>query len=384
MEQCTTNLAYGRVKRSSRNTSKILAPNIGTVVIQKIILGPSGDATMSKSIQVYTCQTCSALFLCLKFYQDHRIEHAKNDEEKTLYTCSYCDLAHEDESEHRWHVVRHQGQEVHRCSVCQPAANDSDGTTNLVLDNNNPPANNNKANNVKVNQEESEDSDDDDESDDDTDDDEDDDDDDEDDDDDDSDSSDDDSDDSDDDDDDDSDDDSDEEDDETEDDDENKNVARQQVVPMDISTDLPLTAPNSIPNTNDTCTNATSNASPTKPSRPSRSTGKGKGNRKARPTSDGDTRRKFMCAHCGKSFKTKSHLQRHILTHTGERPYLCNQCGNKFNQSSSLRNHVIAIHTKEYPHTCTNCHKGFLMPALLQKHLQSSPSCGATMQVVEM
>jgi len=112
--------------------------------------------------------------------------------------------------------------------------------------------------------------------------------------------------------------------------------------------------------------------------------GRGKGNRKSRiisgsqDGSDGDgsgvgeLRRKFHCSHCGKSFKTKSHLQRHILTHTGEKPYHCNRCGSKFNQSSSLRNHIIAIHTKEYPHYCTHCNKGFLMPALLTKHLATS------------
>ena len=75
-------------------------------------------------------------------------------------------------------------------------------------------------------------------------------------------------------------------------------------------------------------------------------------------------RRKFHCSHCGKSFKTKSHLQRHILTHTGEKPYHCNRCGAKFNQSSSLRNHIIALHTKEYPHFCNHCNKGFLMPGM--------------------
>jgi len=114
---------------------------------------------------------------------------------------------------------------------------------------------------------------------------------------------------------------------------------------------------------------------------PTSSKGRGKGNRKSRSinsmdSSDGsgggETRRKFHCSHCGKSFKTKSHLQRHILTHTGEKPYHCNRCGAKFNQSSSLRNHIIAIHTKEYPHYCPQCGKGFLMPALLQKHLTTS------------
>lgn len=54
--------------------------------------------------------------------------------------------------------------------------------------------------------------------------------------------------------------------------------------------------------------------------------GKGKGNRKSRTINQmggqvddelSQLRRKFHCSHCGKSFKTKSHLQRHILTHTG-------------------------------------------------------------------
>lgn len=110
--------------------------------------------------------------------------------------------------------------------------------------------------------------------------------------------------------------------------------------------------------------------------------GKGKGNRKSRIADNGQSfaemRRKFHCSHCGKSFKTKSHLQRHILTHTGEKPYVCNKCGSKFNQSSSLRNHVIAIHTKDYPHFCDICQKGFLMPALLQRHLANSHQDGAT------
>ncbi|KPM07681.1 zinc finger domain-containing protein 19, partial [Sarcoptes scabiei] len=111
--------------------------------------------------------------------------------------------------------------------------------------------------------------------------------------------------------------------------------------------------------------------------------GKGKGNRKPRISfvsvingitvgADG-IRRKFHCSHCGNgNFKTKSHLQRHMLTHTGEKPYHCQECDAKFNQSSSLRNHIIAIHTKKFPHICTICGKGFLMPAVLQKHMQTT------------
>lgn len=187
--------------------------------------------------------------------------------------------------------------------------------------------------------------------------------------------------------DDDDDDDDDDDEDEDEDDDEEEDEEEEEEQKGEVHKEVGLCKPN-VTNiiyvTNQTTLHhTTTSQNYLKPSRPSRSTGKGKGNRKARLTTDGDIRRKFSCCHCGKSFKTKSHLQRHILTHTGEKPYHCNRCDCRFNQSSSLRNHVIAIHTKEYPHTCNNCSKGFLMPAVLQKHLQTSECGKLTNQVVE-
>lgn len=78
--------------------------------------------------------------------------------------------------------------------------------------------------------------------------------------------------------------------------------------------------------------------------------------------------KKYVCDRCLKSFNVRSHLESHMVTHTGEKKYTCNHCGNKFTQSSSLRNHVIALHTRNFPHVCNICRKGFLLPSQLKKH----------------
>lgn len=85
----------------------------------------------------------------------------------------------------------------------------------------------------------------------------------------------------------------------------------------------------------------------------------------------GSIDKKYTCERCFKSFNVRSHLESHMVTHTGEKKYTCKYCGNKFTQSSSLRNHVIAIHTHNFPHVCNYCRKGFLLPSQLKKHKMS-------------
>jgi len=34
-------------------------------------------------------------------------------------------------------------------------------------------------------------------------------------------------------------------------------------------------------------------------------------------------------------------MQRHMLTHTGEKPYSCSDCGTRFTQSGGLASHLI-------------------------------------------
>lgn len=51
-----------------------------------------------------------------------------------------------------------------------------------------------------------------------------------------------------------------------------------------------------------------------------------------------------QCAECGKWFTDKSGLNRHIRTHTKEKPYKCVNCDLSFSQSSSLKRHVAIQH----------------------------------------
>ena len=48
----------------------------------------------------------------------------------------------------------------------------------------------------------------------------------------------------------------------------------------------------------------------------------------------------LRCPTCHKGFSTMSHLKRHQLIHTGERPYPCPYCGRRYNQRSNVTLHL--------------------------------------------
>jgi len=56
-------------------------------------------------------------------------------------------------------------------------------------------------------------------------------------------------------------------------------------------------------------------------------------------------RQKHECPHCDKCLDTKYKLERHVRTHTGEKPFECQVCHARFNQKSSLKTHST-IHAK--------------------------------------
>jgi uncharacterized Zn-finger protein len=58
-----------------------------------------------------------------------------------------------------------------------------------------------------------------------------------------------------------------------------------------------------------------------------------------------DTR--YACPHCDKNPATKYKLERHLRTHTGEKPFGCEVCLSRFNQKSSLKTHSN-IHAKAF------------------------------------
>lgn len=43
---------------------------------------------------------------------------------------------------------------------------------------------------------------------------------------------------------------------------------------------------------------------------------------------------------CTKMFDQSSNLNKHYLTHMGQKPYQCNDCGDKFSQTSNLAKHM--------------------------------------------
>ena len=55
------------------------------------------------------------------------------------------------------------------------------------------------------------------------------------------------------------------------------------------------------------------------------------------------------CGVCGKRFAAPAWLQRHMLTHTGERPFHCMYCQNSFNRKSNLKQHVDRMHRRWLP-----------------------------------
>ncbi|XP_077111470.1 uncharacterized protein LOC143767210 isoform X2 [Ranitomeya variabilis] len=76
----------------------------------------------------------------------------------------------------------------------------------------------------------------------------------------------------------------------------------------------------------------------------------------------------FSCSECGKGFTKKSHVNRHLLIHTGEKPFSCSECGKCFTHRSCLVEHQM-VHTGEKPFSCSECGKGFTKKSHLDRHL---------------
>ncbi|XP_063959606.1 zinc finger protein 892-like [Lytechinus pictus] len=75
----------------------------------------------------------------------------------------------------------------------------------------------------------------------------------------------------------------------------------------------------------------------------------------------------FTCLVCEKTFLQRSHLLRHSLCHTGEKPFKCKECGKGFTQKSTCLRHE-RTHSGELPFICTECGNGFAQKSGLQKH----------------
>lgn len=73
------------------------------------------------------------------------------------------------------------------------------------------------------------------------------------------------------------------------------------------------------------------------------------------------------CLVCGKDFPYASKLQRHLRTHSGERPFPCSMCEKRFPEKGLLIIHE-RVHTGEKPFPCTFCEKRFASQGELRLH----------------
>jgi len=75
-----------------------------------------------------------------------------------------------------------------------------------------------------------------------------------------------------------------------------------------------------------------------------------------------------ICHICGKVSKCRSHLKKHLTTHSSERPYTCSLCNKHFSRSESLTRHLKTVHSEIAPHFCSTCRKCFKQRQDLRKH----------------
>ena len=82
----------------------------------------------------------------------------------------------------------------------------------------------------------------------------------------------------------------------------------------------------------------------------------------------------FECQHCGKGFKSKRNLERHIqVVHTSDsnKKFQCTQCGKGFTTTQNLQNHMN-IHLGLKPFKCEFCGSSYQNQSNLSAHKKKS------------
>ena len=62
----------------------------------------------------------------------------------------------------------------------------------------------------------------------------------------------------------------------------------------------------------------------------------------------------YNCSKCSYICSQGSHLRRHMLTHSGEKPFSCTQCNYKSTLTGNLKTHMLT-HSGDKPFSCIHC-----------------------------
>lgn len=78
----------------------------------------------------------------------------------------------------------------------------------------------------------------------------------------------------------------------------------------------------------------------------------------------------YACTHCGYKCTRSNHLKRHMAIHTGGKSFTCQYCNYKCSDASNLKTHV-RTHTGEKPYHCEHCDSKFLHAGHLKRHMMT-------------